>query len=173
MTRGLRLRELANQVGCSESLLSKVENNRVLPSLNVLHRVAEALGLTVGQLFAKTNEMPSVVSRRGERPVVTMDPLRRGRGLEFERLIPYDPSHLLQGSIHLIEVGGSSDGLITHDGEEVGYVLEGRIELLLGEQTYVLDRDDSFCYRSETPHGYRNPGPERAKVIFINTPPSF
>jgi mannose-6-phosphate isomerase-like protein (cupin superfamily) len=43
----------------------------------------------------------------------------------------------------------------------------------VGEETFLLEQDDSFCFRSERPHGYRNPGPGRARVIFINTPPSF
>lgn len=173
MNRGLRLRDLAEQVGCSESLLSKVENDKAMPSLNVLHRLSERLGLTVGQLLSKANEPQSIVSRAGERPVVSIDPLRRGRGLVMERLVPYHPSHLLQASIHVVEPEGGSLGLISHDGEEVGYVIEGRLELTVGKQTWLLERDDSFCFRSEVPHGYRNPGPTRTRVIFINTPPSF
>lgn len=173
LNRGLRLRELAEQVGCSESLLSKIENDKLLPSLNVLHRISERLGLTVGQLLSKANEPQSIVSRAGERPTVNIDPLRRGYGLVMERLIPYHPSHLLQASIHVVEPDGGSLGLITHEGEEVGYVIEGRLELTVGDQTWLLERDDSFCFRSEQPHGYRNPGPTRTRVIFINTPPSF
>jgi transcriptional regulator with XRE-family HTH domain len=173
MNRGLRLRELADQVGCSESLLSKIENDKVMPSLNVLHRISERLGLTVGQLLSKANEPQSIVSRAGERPVVTIDPLRQGHGMKMERLIPYDPSHLLQGSIHVVESEGGSLGMISHEGEEVGYVIEGRLELTIGDRTWLLEQDDSFCFRSEIPHGYRNPGPTRARVIFINTPPSF
>ena len=173
MMRGLRLRELAEQVGCSESLLSKIENDKVTPSLSMLHRIGDRLGLTVGQLFTTANEVEQVVSRRGERPVVEVDPLRRGSGLKMERLISYDLHHLLQGSVHVVEPGGASDGLISHEGEEVGYVIEGRLQLTVGEETFLLEQDDSFCFRSERPHGYRNPGPGRARVIFINTPPSF
>lgn len=173
MTRGLRLREVAAKAECSESLLSKIENDKALPSLNALHRIAEALGITVGELFAKPNEPQGVVSRSGERPVVTMDPLRQGFGLKMERLIAYDPGHLLQGSIHIVAPGGGSEGLIAHEGEEVGYVIEGQLDLTVGDQTYRLGADDSFCFRSEIPHGYRNPGPGPTRVIFINTPPSF
>lgn len=173
LARGLRLREVADAAECSESLLSKIENDKVAPSLNVLHRIADALGITIGELFAKPNEPTGTISRSGQRPVVTMDRLRQGLGLQMERLIAYDPGHLLQGSIHVVAPGGGSDGLITHGGEEVGYVIEGQLELTVGEQTYLLRTDDSFCFRSEIPHGYRNPGPGRTRVIFINTPPTF
>lgn len=173
MTRGLRLREVAAKADCSESLLSKIENDKVEPSLSALHRIAGALDITVGELFAKPNEAAGVVSRSGARPVVTMDPLRPGFGLQMERLIVHDPGHLLQGNIHIVAPLGGSEGLISHAGEEVGYVIEGQLELTVGDQTFLLGVDDTFFFRSELPHGYRNPGPGRTRVIFINTPPSF
>lgn len=174
LTLGLRLQDVASKVGCSESLLSKIENDRILPSLTMLHRIAEALQTTVGKLCALLDDpKDNVVSRAGERQIVTMDPLRKGTGTYMERLLPYDPAHLLQGNIHVVEAGGGSEGTIAHEGEEVGFVLEGQLELTVGDQTYCLDADDSFSFRSSIPHGYRNPGPNRARVLFINTPPSF
>jgi transcriptional regulator with XRE-family HTH domain len=173
MIMGLRLRDLAEKANCSESMISKIENGRAVPSLNILYRIAEALELTVGQLFEKPTEPSGLLSRAGERPIVKIDPLRRGPGLTLERLIPYDKSRLLQGSIHNIEPGGGSDGLITHEGEEVAYVIEGKVEFLIGEAKYLLNAGDSICYRSEQPHGYNNGGDAAARMIIVNTPPSF
>src|SRR5258708_9004521 len=127
MTMGLRLRDLAEKAECSESMISKIENGRAVPSLNILYRIAEALELTVGQLFEKPTEPSGLLSRAGERPIVKIDPLRSGPGLTLERLIPYHKSRLLHGSIHNIAPGGGSDGLITHEGEEVAYVLQGKV----------------------------------------------
>jgi len=173
MMLGIRLQDVAAQVGCSESLISKIENGRTLPSLTTLHRIAEALQTTVGRLCAVADTREGVVSRSGERPVITMDPFRRGTGIQMERLIPYDAAHLLQGNIHVVEPGGGSEGTLSHEGEEVGFVLEGTLELVVGGKTYTLGAEDSFSFRSELPHSYRNPGAARARVIFINTPPSF
>ena len=69
MTKGLRLHDLAEKAECSESMLSKIENGRAVPSLKILYRIAEALGLTVGQLFAQPAEPNGLVSRDGERPL--------------------------------------------------------------------------------------------------------
>ena len=113
------------------------------------------------------------LSRANERTMIHADPQRRGNGLMLERLIPYSDGHLLQGNIHHIEVGGSSEGALRHEGEEFGYVLNGRIELLLDDQVFALEAGDSFCFRSERSHGYRNVGDETARVIWLNTPPSF
>jgi len=172
MTKGLRLRDLAEKAECSESMLSKIENGRAVPSLKTLYRIAEALDLTVGQLFAQPAEPNGLVSRGGERPIVHADPLRNGPGLTLERLIPYHQSHLLQGSIHNIAPGGSG-GLVSHEGEEVAYILEGEVEFLVGDEHFLLKAGDSICYRSEKPHGYRNGGAEHARLIVVNTPPSF
>ena len=91
----------------------------------------------------------------------------------MERLIPYDAAHLLQGNIHIVSPGGGSEGMLSHEGEEVGFVIEGTLELTVGNETYTLEAEDSFSFRSELPHSYRNPGTVPARVIFINTPPSF
>jgi quercetin dioxygenase-like cupin family protein len=99
--------------------------------------------------------------------------LRNGPGLTLERLISYDQSHLLQGSIHNIAPGGSGGGLVSHEGEEVAYILEGQVEFFVGDERFLLNAGDSVCYRSERPHGYRNGGAGHAKLIVVNTPPSF
>ena len=102
-----------------------------------------------------------------------VDPLRNGPGLTLERLIPYDKARLLQGSIHNLAPGGSGGGLVTHEGEEVAYIIEGQVELIIGEAKYLLNAGDSICYRSEIPHGYKNASSDPAKFIVVNTPPSF
>ncbi len=173
LTLGIRLQDVAEKAGCSESLVSKIENGRALPSLTTLHRIADALQTTVGRLCAAPDARGGVVSRRGERPIVQVDPVRRGEGISLERLIPYNAAHLLQGNIHIVSPGGSSDGSLSHEGEEVGFVIEGTLELTVGGDVFLLQAEDSFSFRSELPHSYRNPGTVRARVIFINTPPSF
>ena len=105
--------------------------------------------------------------------MILTDRLRVGKGIKLERLIPYSHSYLLQGNIHHIATGGRSDGNIVHSGEEVGYVLEGEIELTVDGRRYRAKAGDSFHFRSELPHGYRNVGAKPARVIWINTPPTF
>jgi len=173
MTKGLRLKDVAEAANCSESMISKIENGRAVPSLNALYRIAEVLELTVGQLFEKPSEPDGLLSRAGERPIVKTDPLRSGPGLTLERLIPYDKARLLQGSIHNLAPGGSGGGLVTHEGEEVAYIIEGQVELIIGEAKYLLNTGDSICYRSEIPHGYKNSSGKPAKFIVVNTPPTF
>jgi mannose-6-phosphate isomerase-like protein (cupin superfamily) len=63
--------------------------------------------------------------------------------------------------------------VLQHEGEECGYVLEGRLELRVGSKKYSLGRGDSFFFPSTVPHTYHNPGKVIARVVWINTPPTF
>jgi quercetin dioxygenase-like cupin family protein/DNA-binding XRE family transcriptional regulator len=172
----MTLRDLAEKVGCSESLLSKIENERVVPSLQMLHRIVKSLDTSIGHLFTDPAAKTRIVMRKGERPIIkTSHPSRGGtdEGVSIEWLIPYPEGKLLSGSIHKIAPGGGSQGAISHKGEEVGYVLKGRFELSVSDETHVLDQGDSFFFPSELPHGYRNPGTDETWVLWINTPPTF
>jgi transcriptional regulator with XRE-family HTH domain len=171
--RGMTLKSVADAAGCSESLLSKIENGKATPSLPMLHRLVQALETNIGWMFEEGNGDEGVVFRRGERPLITLDPLRQGEGISLERVIPYSNGHLLQCNIHHIETGGESAGPIQHAGEEVGYVLEGDIELMVANSTYKLSAGDSFVFRSELPHHYRNVGVSPASIFWVNTPPTF
>ena len=173
MVCGLTLKEVAKAARCSESFVSKLENDKASPSFAMLHRLTEVLGANVAVLFAAPDEIGGLISRPGNRPVIVTDRLRMGKGIRLERLIPYSHSYLLQGNIHHIDSGGQSDGNIVHSGEEVGYVIEGEIELTVDGRTYWVTQGDSFHFRSELPHGYRNVGSKPARVIWINTPPTF
>lgn len=172
-TRGLTLKALSERADCSESLLSKIENGKASPSLPMLHRLVEVLETNIGWMFEETDGEEGIVFRRGERPLITLDPLRRGEGISLERVIPYSPGHLLQCNIHHIEEDGESAGPIEHVGEEVGYIIEGEVELIVAERVFQLRQGDAFVFNSELPHHYRNMGKGKASIFWVNTPPTF
>jgi len=173
--QGLRLIDLAKTIGCSESLLSKVENEQVKPSLKMLHRLASELNTSIGALFAGASEDDRIVMRRAERPVIRTSAIGRpdSAGVHLECLIPDPANRLLYGSIHIVEPGGESGGFIQHKGEEVGYILEGELELIVDGTSYHLYAGDSFFFDSNLPHGYRNPGQVTTRVVWVNTPSTF
>ena len=145
MVRGFTLKKVADAAKCSESFISKLENDKASPSFTMLHRLTAILGANVAALFA-SDEVGNVVSQRGARPVILTDRLRIGKGIRLERLIPYSRSYLLQGNIHHIATGGGSDGNIVHSGEEVGYVLDGEIELTVDGRHYRAKAGELFSF---------------------------
>ncbi|MDR2325042.1 MAG: cupin domain-containing protein [Acidovorax sp.] len=171
--KNLTLRKLAEQSQCSESLLSKIENGKALPSLSLVHRLVRVLESNVSWLFDETEPDDGPVYPAGKRPLIPLERKRGAGGVTFERIIPFKGGHLLECTIHHIEVGGQSGAAISHEGEEVGYVLCGHAELILDGVSYELKAGDAFSFRSHLPHSYRNIGKERASIYWVCTPPTF
>jgi quercetin dioxygenase-like cupin family protein len=169
----MRLTDLAEKASCSKSLLSKIENKKATPSLSLLHRLGRALGTNVAWFLTSDNEQPNIVLRRDERLVLKFEKFRATEGTTVERIAPNFPSQLLQALLFEIAPGGHSLSDIQHDGEELGYVLQGEFELVVNGQRFHLREGDAFQFRSEVPHGYRNPGSTTARVLWINTPPTY
>ncbi len=167
---GLRLKVLAERVGCSESMLSKIENGKGNPSLNLLHRITGELGISIGHLFS-AEESGGPVMRQGERPLIVLTGPRRG--VTLEALMPRQGGHILQAHIHIVAPGGGVDATISHEGEEVGYVLTGSLILEIDGVQHTLRQGDAFFFSSPLPHRYTNPGQETTQVLWVNTPPTF
>lgn len=173
IARRMKLKDVAERVGCSVSMLSKIECGKAAPSLRILHRIGAALETSIAALFSAAPERDVVIYRKGERPVVNVDPTGRNAGVSLERLVPFSPQRVLEGNIHHVWPGGDNGGPISHFGEEVGYVIEGRLEFTAGNETFTLGPGDSFFLKSEVLHSYRNVGDCPARILWINTPPTF
>jgi transcriptional regulator with XRE-family HTH domain len=169
----LRLKDVALEVGCSESLLSKIECDKSTPSLRTLHRIVTVLDTSIASMFADPKKSEVTVYQDGERPVVVIDEPERASAIRLERLTPFTEGQVLDGNIHVVAPGATNGGEIKHLGEEVGFVLEGEFELTVGSKIYRLKAGDSFFFRSELPHSYSNKGTETARVLWVNSPPTF
>ncbi|KEA53371.1 MULTISPECIES: cupin domain-containing protein [Mangrovibacter] len=173
LVREMTLKQLASQVNCSESFLSKLENDAANPSLTMLHHLAKTLETSVSDLMSEDWAGDSPVMKPAQRHRKRFLQRNKKGGIELENLTWHHKGGLLQGDIHIIEPGVKSDALIEHQGEEMGYVLEGILELRIGEETWQLEAGDSFYFPSHLPHGYSNPGKSVTKVLWVNTPVTF
>jgi transcriptional regulator with XRE-family HTH domain len=169
--RGLTLSELAEKSGLSIGYLSLVERGRATPSINALHAISRALGVTISWFF-DANAVP--VEERGF--VVRR---ARRRRLEFSAgIVDELLSPSLEGSLELLSSrfppgASSGDAPYTHTGEEAGVILRGTLELWVDGKHFVLKAGDSFGFPSSLPHRYCNPGTEETEVIWAITPPSY
>ncbi|WP_341678082.1 cupin domain-containing protein [Niveibacterium sp. SC-1] len=168
--QGMRMRELAERVGCAESMISKIESGKTTPSIVMLQRLVTALNRDLSSFFGASVSAPGVVQKAGERPISTTDAIRGGTGTSYERLIPFAAGNLLEGNIHRIEPGAEKVDTITHQGETMGYVIEGELDLTIDTTTYRLGTGDSFFFKNHLTSRYRNPGTTLARVLWVNTP---
>jgi transcriptional regulator with XRE-family HTH domain len=170
--RGLGLEQLAQLTGKSAAYLSLIERGLSRPSISVLKSVSTALGVQIAWFFPE-NGLPDPADRD---VVVRINCRRR---ISFESgVTDFLLSPNLSGAIELLlsqfEPGSSNgESPYAHAGEEAGLVLEGRLELWVGEERYLLQAGDSFSFRSTQPHRYRNPGTTVTRVVWAVTPPSY
>jgi transcriptional regulator with XRE-family HTH domain len=168
-TRRLTLREVAERAGLSESFLSQVERGRASASIASLRRIADALGITIADLFQPAGPAEPRVLRRDDRPALAFGIL--GRKL----LLTPKPLHELEVFVGELDPGGSTgaEQYAHGDSEELFVVLRGTVRLELGDDLHELEPGDSIDYRSSTPHRISNAGDELAEVMWIISPPSY
>jgi transcriptional regulator with XRE-family HTH domain len=169
----MRLKDVAVRAKCSEGMLSKIENDRAVPSLTTLHRLCKAMNLSVSALLNSDFAEPWTILRPGERAMIGHASGSGSEGVKAEVLIPHADGRLLEGFVVIIEPGGHTAGALQHKGEEVGFVMEGQLELTIKGEVHLLNPGDSFYFPSDLPHKYRNPGKTRMRAVWINTPPTF
>ena len=172
LVKGLTLKDMAKRVGCSESLLSKVENDRATPSLSTLHKMATVLDTNLSDILGSGES--ETVTRANARNVLWVDGSEcHGDRMRLEQLVPAKKGRLLQADMYVIPPGGGSDGEMQHSGEEFGFVMEGSLRLTIDDTSYLLEAGDSFVFRSELTHAFVNDGSTVARVLWLNTPPTF
>lgn len=167
--KGLSLRKLAGMSGVSPSLLSQVETCKVDPSLSTLRKIASALDVA---LFYFVLEHPSDVSRlvkKSQRRMVVFPKA----GLQYE-IIHSDLQKKMGIHIGTLRPGGAtSDEPLAHGGEECLVVLEGTMEVEIGEETIRLGTGDSLYFDSSVPHRLHNERDQECRFYLIITPPKF
>lgn len=168
--RGMRMKDLAEKVGYDESMISKIEAGKVMPSLPMLNRIVTALDRDLASFFGLKIDEHKLVQSSGDRILVTGDALRAGKGVSYERMVPIAAGNLLEANIHVVEPGGEKIDNITHQGEATGYLVEGELELTIDGTVYQMKAGDSFFFKAYLTNSYRNTGTERARIIWVNTP---
>jgi len=103
----LRLKDVAEKAGCSESMLSKIENERAVPSLTTLHRLCKSLNLSVSSLFNSETVEPWTIMRPDQRRTIGHAKAAGSEGVLAEVLIPSAEGRLLEGFLVVIEPGGT------------------------------------------------------------------
>jgi DNA-binding transcriptional MerR regulator/quercetin dioxygenase-like cupin family protein len=165
--RGLGVIAAARQAGISAGFLSAIERSQCNASVATLQRLASTYGTTVVELFDQKPSVPKRLVRPRERRV-----LQTPSGVRMEMLA--DGTTSLQCMLFRVAPGAGSDGAYSHQGEEFIHMLEGRLEIWLGEvECHQLQQGDSFWFESTLGHRWYNPGGADAVLLWINTPPTF
>lgn len=164
--QGHTLEQVASGTGLSVSFLSSFERGQTGVSVSTLMRLLNFYGTTLTALLENASTGRSArLTRAASRPKiayssgkVTMEQLSTGPAV-------LEP-HLLE-----VQPGGDSEGGYAHQGEEFLYMLEGSLEVTLGDsERYLLRPGDCLYYPSTLDHKLRNPGETLARAIWVNSP---
>jgi len=171
--RSWTLQELAGRCNLSVGFLSQVERGISSLSILSLNTICEAFEIPISSLYAnfaepsnerRASEAASEITKVDERPDIQISDgsikyqFLSGEfpGRKFEILIGEIPPYY-----HYPPAA--------HEGEEFGYVLEGKLLLSKGQQTHQLGPGDSYHFLAATPHGYEAANGESAKVLWVQT----
>lgn len=165
--RGLTLEQLAERSQLTQSVLSKVENSRVTPSLAALGRIAEALGVSLSELVSGIDEKRGlIIVRKGESAPVSRD--RQNRTFTYRSLAPAKHRKLMEPL--LVEIpprGQARKELLSHQGEEFILVLKGAIEIDCGGDRTRLASGDCAYLDSTEAHRVTNPSGTAAEILCV------
>jgi transcriptional regulator with XRE-family HTH domain len=162
-------RQLARQSGVANATISQIEAGKLNPTVSMLKRVLDGIPIGLGKFFGDEFEVRDRVFFRAEELTEIAD-----GGVSYRQV----GANLASRSIQLIHEryqpgSGTGKHAMTHDGEECGIILSGRLEVSVGEQSEILQRGDAYYFKSNQPHQFRNSGSEPCELISACTPPTF
>jgi transcriptional regulator with XRE-family HTH domain len=171
--QGMGLREMARRIGISASALSQIETGKAQPSVSKLFDIVNLLGVSVDGLLAG-HDGPQVVVGRGQEGFFSLQRADDHELLELESGVLW--RRLTAGSYPGVEflhveyrpgACSSADGtFMRHAGQELGYLLSGRLRVDVGFDSHELGPGDSISFPATTPHRLRNDGPEPARAVW-------
>ncbi len=168
--KNLNIKQLAEKINVTSSLLSQIERGLANPSLNTLRMIASALDVPMFSFFIETvNNKNLIVRADYQRKLV----FPSSENLEYSLLSPD-----LSGDIEMVLMkvpanSRSSQEPMGHIGEEVAYVLSGSIQLHLDTMVETLNTGDSVKIPPGMKHQWENKTDEEVTIIFAVTPPTF
>lgn len=167
----MSLRELAKKVDLSASFLSQVEGGKTYPSLQSLKKIADTLHTTIGDLLGETGSIVNtpVLKSKDRKSLKHI-----GEGVELQFLSSLEKNHSLEPCIHKLEKNAiSGDPPFQHFGQEFVYVLRGVIELILGDNRYLMSEGDCIYFDSNIKHSFKNINKEITEILCVSSPPYF
>ncbi len=164
--KGLTQEELADRCELTKGYISQLENDLNSPSIATLADILSALGSNLAEFFKEEAEEKIVFSKN---EFVEKDT----DGVLWNWLIPNAQKNMMEPVLVELAHQAETAGDIPHEGEEFGYVLEGKIAVILGNKQYQCKKGEAFYYVANKPHSIVNKGTGKARFLWISTPPNF
>ncbi len=163
--QGHSLERLAELSGVSRAMLGQIETAKSVPTVSLLWKIADALGVPIASLIATRNGSTTVVLTGDQTTVLTSSegrfqrrhlfPLERFRGTEFHEL------RIGAGHREIAEPlpAGTRENLV---------VARGALSITVGsERPIALEEGDAILFEADVAHAYENPGDTETVVYLV------
>ncbi len=160
----ITVEEISEKIDVTPNVYNGYENAETDIPIGKLYLIASAL------------EVDPTVLLMGDAPrMVDYTVVRQGKGIEVERYAGYNFVSLaynyvnrdMEPMIVKLEAGSEPPALVTHEGQEFNYVIEGSVAVTIGDKEHILNAGDSIYFNPKLPHGQRAVGEKSAKFITI------
>lgn len=168
--RKMSVRELSRRSGVSSTQISEIERNLTAPTIPTLVKIIRALETDTSIFFERRNELQVSLTRRDERPEfidrknhVYIQSLTRGiTNSKLKVILAHPPP----GAENI-------KGGYKHPGEELIYVIKGRIQVQVENDVYILEEGDSLHFHGELRHTIKNITEDEVELLSVITPPNY
>ncbi len=156
------LQEIADLCELSKSMISKIENNKTVPSVAALVKIAKALGTNISSLLEQDEWLNAIMTSR-VKAMENLTPTDKGYSI-----YPYGsnyPEKKMQPFLFVAKKGEVKHHQLVHEGEEFIYIISGEMKMQVGEIQYSLKAGDTLYFNSLLKHGVM---PVSEEVIYLD-----
>jgi len=151
MAKGMTLNALAQKTNLTKGYLSRIENSDRVPPLSTLITIANALGVRLSDIFGETEDERSVtLVRRKDRPIIA----RNGSsyGYSYYALAHKFRNKHIEPYVIKVPAGLKQCALFQHEGQEMLFMLKGRLKFFYGDREFTVEEGDCLYYDTSIPH---------------------
>jgi transcriptional regulator with XRE-family HTH domain len=162
ITQNRTMQEIAEASDLSKSMISKIENNKTVPSVAALVKIAGALGTNISSLLEQEGRVNTVITT-AQKALESLTATDKGYSI-----YPYASQYhdkKMQPFLFTARKGEVVPHELSHEGEEFVYVIKGQMNMQVGETFYLLNTGDSLYFNSVQKHGIM---PVSDEVIYLD-----
>ena len=165
---GLTLEELASRTELTKGFLSQLERNLSSPSIATLEDIAEVLGVSLADFFREESTQQIVFTPQDSF-------VDEKEEMTITYIVPNSQRNMMEPLLLQIRPGGKSQVIEPHEGEELGYVLQGKIELenLTTGTSHTVRKGETFYISGDFRHCLANHTNSDASLLWVSTPPAL
>ncbi len=166
LKNGLTLEELASRCELTKGFLSQLERDLTSPSIATLSDILEALGVNMSDFF---------LQEKTEKTIFSKDDffVDEQEDYKITWVIPNAQKNSMEPI--LIEIDPNKQSMIVepHEGQEFGYVMSGRIEIVYEDRQEQVKQGETFYLFGDKEHYLLNKTSKKACVLWVTNPPIF